>query len=159
MKEGKNPRKPLMFYYLVVMVVMTLLNAFVFPAMMNGSVTEVGYDTFRKLVDESRVKTVEVGDNYVAFIADVETMDGETREAIFKTGLMEDPGLNDRLYEAGVVYGKVIPTEASPIVSFMTSWIFPLIFFSAIGSLLLKFLQKKGGGPGAMQFGKSNAKV
>ena len=159
MKEGKNPRKPLIFYYLIVMVVMTLLNAFVFPAMMNRSVTEVGYDTFRKLVDEDRVKTVEVGDDYVAFIADVETMDGETREMVFKTGLMDDPGLNDRLYEAGVVYGKVNPPEASPIISFLTSWVFPLIIFIAIGSVLMKLMQKKGGGPGAMQFGKSNAKV
>jgi len=159
MKEGKNPRKPLIFYYLIVMVVMTLLNAFVFPAMMNISVTEVGYDTFRKLVDEDRVKTVEVGADYVAFIADVETMDGETREMVFKTGLMDDPGLNDRLYEAGVAYGKVNPPEASPIVSFMTSWVFPLIFFIAIGSILMKLMQKKGGGPGAMQFGKSNAKI
>jgi len=159
MKEGKSPKKPLIFYYLIVMVVMTLLNAFVFPAMMNGSVTEVGYDSFRKLVDEGQVRTVEVGDNYVAFIAEVETMDGGTREAVFKTGLMDDPGLNDRLYEAGVTYGKVIPTEASPIVSFLTSWVFPLIFFVAIGSLLMKFMQKRGGGPGAMQFGKSNAKI
>ena len=159
MKEGKNPRKPLMFYYIIVMIVMTLLNAFVFPAMMNMSVTEVGYDTFRKLVDEDRVKTVEIGDNYVAFIAEVEDMDGETREAVFKTGLMDDPGLNDRLYEAGVVYGKVIPTESSPIITFLTSWVFPMLIFVGIGSLLMKTLQKKGGGPGAMQFGKSNAKV
>ncbi len=159
MKEGKSPRKPLIFYYLIVMVVMTLLNAFVFPAMMNMSVTEVGYDSFRKLVDEDKVRTVEIGDNYVAFIAEVETVDGGTREAVFKTGLMDDPGLNDRLYEAGVTYGKVIPTESSPIISFITTWVFPLIFFIAIGSFLMKMMQKKGGGPGAMQFGKSNAKV
>ena len=159
MKEGKNPRKPLIFYYLIVMVVMTLLNAFVFPAMMNRSVTEVGYDTFRKLVDEGSVKTVEVGDDYVAFIADVQTMDGGTQEMVLKTGLMDDPGLNDRLYEAGVVYGKVNPPESSPIISFLTGWVFPLIFFIAIGSLLMRMMQKKGGGPGAMQFGKSNAKV
>ena len=159
MKEGKNPRKPLIFYYLIVMVVMTLLNAFVFPAMMNRSVTEVGYDTFRKLVDEGSVRTVEVGDTYVAFIADVQTMDGDTQEMVFRTGLMDDPGLNDRLYEAGVVYGKVNPPESSPIISFLTSWVFPLIFFIAIGSLLMRMMQKKSGGPGAMQFGKSNAKI
>ncbi|MBQ2956674.1 MAG: ATP-dependent metallopeptidase FtsH/Yme1/Tma family protein, partial [Clostridia bacterium] len=159
MKQGKNPRKPLIFYYLIVMVIMTLLNAFVFPAMMNMSVTEVGYNNFRQLVEDGKVKAVEIGDDYVAFVADVETMDGETREGIFKTGLVDDPGLNDRLYEAGVSYAKVIPTESSPIISFLTSWIFPLIIFIGLGRLLTNMMQKKGGGPGAMQFGKSNAKV
>jgi len=159
MKQGKSPQKPLIFYYAIVMVIMMLLNAFVFPAMLNIRVTEVGYDTFRQMVDEGKVQQVEVADTYVAFIAEVENMDGETQTAVFKTGLMDDPGLNDRLYEAGVTYGKVIPTENSPFMNFLVSWIFPLILFIGLGNVLLKAIQKKGGGPGAMQFGKSTAKV
>ena len=159
MKQGKSPQKPLIFYYVIVMVVMMLLNAFVFPAMLNIRVTEVGYDTFRQMVDEGKVQQVEVADTYVAFIAEVENMDGETQIAVFKTGLMDDPGLNDRLYEADVTYGKVIPTENSPFMNFLASWIFPLLLFVGLGNVLLKAIQKKGGGPGAMQFGKSTAKV
>ena len=159
MKQGKSPQKPLIFYYAIVMVIMMLLNAFVFPAMLNIRVTEVGYDTFRQMVDEGKVQQVEVADTYVAFIAEVENMDGETQIAVFKTGLMDDPGLNDRLYEADVTYGKVIPTENSPFMNFLASWIFPLLLFIGLGNVLLKAIQKKGGGPGAMQFGKSTAKV
>ena len=125
MKQGKSPKKPLIFYYVIVMVIMMLLNAFVFPAMMNIHVTEVGYDVFRRMVDDGSVRQVEIADTYIAYIAEVPTMDGGTQTGIFKTGLMDDPGLNDRLYEAGVTYGKVIPTENSPFMNFLMSWIFP----------------------------------
>lgn len=159
MKQGKSPQKPLIFYYVVVMVAMMLLNAFVFPAMLNISVTEVGYDVFRQMIDDGKVREVEVTDSYIAFTAEVDSTDGESQTAIFKTGLMDDTGLNDRLFEAGVTYGKVIPTENSPFISFIVSWVFPLLIFIGLGNVLLKTMQKRGGGPGAMQFGKSNAKV
>ncbi len=159
MKQGKSPQRTWMFYLIIVMVVMTILNALVFPAMMNASVTEVGYNTFRQMVAEGKVTQVEISDTYIAFIANVQTMNGSEREVVFKTGLMDDPGLNDRLFEAGVVYGKVIPTEGSPIIGFLLSWIFPFILLMGLGNLLMKTMQKRGGGPGAMQFGKSNAKV
>ncbi len=159
MKEGKSPQKPFIYYCVVVVLILTVLNATVFPAMMNLSVTEVGYDTFRRMVDEKKVKRVEIGSDYIAYIAEVESMDGTPREGVFKTGLMDDPGLNDRLYEAGVIYGKVIEAESSPLISFLLSWIFPMILFMGMGSLLIRMVQKRAGGPGAMQFGKSNAKV
>jgi len=159
MKQGKSPQKPLMFYLLIVMVVLTVLNALVFPAMSNLSTIEVSYDKFLTMLADGQVKQVEIGEDFIAFIAEAQTMDGRTREVICKTGVMDDPGLNERLLEAGVIYTKVIPTEGSPIISFLMTWIFPFILFMGLGRLLSNFIQKKSGGPGAMQFGKSNAKV
>jgi len=159
MKEGKSPQRPLMYYLLIVMIVLTLLNTFVFPAMSNMRVIEVGYDQFRSMVDNGKVKQVEINEDYIMFLTEAETMNGSTMDVICKTGLMDDPGLNDRLYAAGVSYGKLIPTEGSPVLSFLMTWILPFVVFMGLGRLLINFMQKKSGGPGAMQFGKSNAKV
>jgi ATP-dependent Zn protease len=136
MKEGKSPQKPLMYYLLIVMIVLTLLNTFVFPAMSNMRVIEVGYDQFRSMVENGKVKQVEVNEEYIMFLAEAETMKGDIREVICKTGLMDDPGLNDRLYAAGVAYGKLIPTEGSPVLSFLMTWILPFVLFMGLGRLL-----------------------
>lgn len=159
MEESKKPKKPIIFYYLVTLVVVVLLNAFVFPAMLRRQVIEVDYGTFLKQVEEGKVKTVEVQDNQIVFIGE----DKEGKDTVYVTGVMPDPNLTDRLYEAGVKFGSVIPRENSPLINFIVNflfmWVLPGLLFIALGQFLINRLQKKMGGPNAMTFGKSNAKI
>ncbi len=158
----KNPqRKPLIFYYLISLLVVMLLNALLFPVM-GDRVTEVGYNQFLDMVDEGRVSQVaydEAESQYV-FIASLE--DGKT--GIFKTGIWPDDGerLLAQLREhPEIVFSASIPTQASPLIQFVTNWVLPLLFFYVVGSLLSRMVMKRMGGSfgNAMQFGKSGAKV
>ncbi len=157
MKEVKTPKKPLIFYYLIAMLVVMALNAFLFPTLMNRSIKEVDYSQFLKMVREGQVKQVQVEDELILFA------DTAERPAIYKTGRMDDPELVNRLEEAKVSYGKVIVEQMSPLMSFLLSWVLPIVAMVLIGQLLMRFMFKKmgtGGAPGpAMTFGKSNAKV
>lgn len=154
MNEFKAPKKPLIYYSIIILIVM-LLNSFVIPAITQKKVKEVDYGTFITMVQDHKVKKVEITDTYIAF-----TPSDDKDTMIYKTGKVDDDKLVDRLQEANVSFSKVIPRENSPLMNFVFAWIFPLLIFSFLGKLLAKNLQgKMGGGLGGMSFGKSNAKV
>ena len=152
--DDKSPKKPLIFYYLIAMVVLMLLNALVFPAMMSTPVAEVGYNDFLTMIENRQVKEVAMEDSQILFTATDEN--GQT--AIYKTGVWPDEGLTERLYESGAEFASAIPTQDSPLLSFLTTWVFPILLFVAIGQIMGRMLTKRMGG-NAMQFGKSNAKI
>ena len=154
--DPRNTRKPLAFYYLIAMIVIMLLNALVFPALMSPHVQEVTYSEFLTMIDEKRIEEVamDAETNQIIFSAKGE----EDKTIICKTGLWPDEKLVDRLKESGAEFTAAIPTQDSPLLSFLTGWIFPILFFVLIGQLMSRFLAKKMGG-NAMQFGKSNAKI
>ncbi len=147
-----NNRKPLIYYALIVLVVMILLNSLVFPSMMGARVEEVSYGQFMEMVDEGQISRVEIDTNEIVF--------EDTSGNYYKTGPMDDPGLADRLYEAGIRdFSSPIIQQASPLLQFLFTWIFPILLFAALGQVMMKQLSKKGIGGNAMSFGKSNAKV
>ena len=152
--DDKSPKRPLIFYYLIAMVVLMLLNALVFPAMLATPVTEVGYNDFLTMIDNKQVKEVAMEEDQILFTATDE--DGQT--AIYKTGRWPDEGLTERLYASGAEFASAIPTQDSPLLSFLTTWVFPILLFVAIGQIMGRMLTKRMGG-NAMQFGKSNAKI
>ena len=152
--DNKSPKRPLIFYYLIAMVVLMLLNALVFPAMLATPVTEVGYNDFLNMIDNKQVREVAMEEDQILFTAEDEN--GQT--AIYKTGVWPDEGLTERLYESGAEFASAIPTQDSPLLSFLTTWVFPILLFVAIGQIMGRMLTKRMGG-NAMQFGKSNAKI
>ena len=152
--DDKSPKKPLIFYYLIAMVVLMLLNALVFPAMLATPVTEVGYNDFLTMIENRQVKEVAMEEDQILFTATDEN--GQT--AIYKTGVWPDEGLTERLYASGAEFASAIPTQDSPLLSFLTTWVFPILLFVAIGQIMGRMLTKRMGG-NAMQFGKSNAKI
>jgi len=152
--ENKSPKKPLIFYYLIAMVVIMLLNALVFPSILSAHVTEVGYGDFLNMIDARAIEEVAMESDQILFTA----KDTEGKTAVYKTGLWPDENLVDRLHQSGAKFSAVIPTQDSPLLSFLTGWIFPILFFVLIGQLMSRFLNKKMGG-NALQFGKSNAKI
>ena len=154
MKEQKNQKKPILFYYMIAMIVVMILNAYVFPSMSKDKVSEVKYGTFLNQVKSGKVKSVEIQDNQIGFTA----TDESGKEKIYITGLVNDPDLTNRLIDAKVEFSKVIPKENSPLMNFILSWILPIGIFMLIGQMLTSSLQKRMGG-NAMSFGKSNAKV
>lgn len=154
MKEKKNPQKPIIYFYIVTLVIVMLLNAFVFPAMLKEQITQVDYGTFLNQIENGKVKNVEIQDNQIAFKA----LNDEGKESIYVTGRVDDPELVNRLHKVGVKFSQVIPKENSPLMNFLISWVFPIILFVGLGQLLTNSMQKRMGG-NAMTFGKSNAKV
>ncbi len=156
MKEVKPPKKPLLYYYGIILVVILILNSFIFPAIFQKQVKDVDYGTFLTMVEEGNVEKVEIKENYILFNSD----SAKEKDSYFRTGVVDDPKLVDRLHEADVEFTKVIPRENSPFLSFLLMWILPLIIFIAIGQWFAKKMQgKMMGGGGAMSFGKSKAKV
>jgi len=155
MKEQNNPRKPIIYFYIVTLVIVMLLNAYIFPAVVKQQVTQVDYGTFLARIDEGKVKSVEIQDNQIAFTA----IDEAGKENIYVTGKVNDPELVDRLLAADIEdFSQVIPRENSPLMNFIISWVLPLIFFIGMGQLLAGSMQKRMGS-NAMTFGKSNAKI
>ncbi len=155
MKEVKNNKKPFIFYYTIVIIIMVLLNMFVFPKVLNPTVKEVGYDTFLTMLDEQKIKQVQVEDNQIIFSDNADPVN------YYKTGVFNDPDLVNRLQDAGVEFGTEIVEEASPWMSLLISMV-PFIIMIVIGQMLMKNLNKKMGGMmggNAMTFGKSNAKI
>ena len=152
--DDKSPKRPLIFYYLIAMVVLMLLNALVFPAMLATPVTEVGYNDFLTMIDNKQVKEVAMEEDQILFTA----TDANGQTAIYKTGRWPDEGLTERLYASGAKFASAIPTQDSPLLSFLTTWVFPILLFVAIGQIMGRMLTKRMGG-NAMQFGKSNAKI
>ena len=154
MKEVKSPKKPLLYYYVVILIVLLLLNTFLFPVLFNQSVKEVDYGTFLDMVEQGKVGEVEIQNNSIVFKSE----QGE-KGNLYKTGVIEDPKLVDRLHVAQVKFTKVIPKETSPLLSFILMWILPLVIFIAIGQWMMKKMQNKVGGGNALSFGKSKAKI
>lgn len=155
MNDPKNQRKPIIFYYMITMIVVMLLNAYIFPSILDQQVTKVDYGTFLAQIEKGNVKSVEVQDKQIGFTA----VDEKGTEKVYITGRMEDPDLTNRLNEAKVDnYSRVIPKENSPLLNFILTWILPIGIFFAVGQLLASSMKKRMGG-NAMSFGKSNAKV
>ena len=155
MKEVKSPKKPLIYYYAVVLLVLMVFNSLILPLIAKRQIKEVDYGTFMTMTEKGEIGKVEIESNQILFT----DKDGET---IYKTGVMNDPGLTERLHASGAEFASEIVEEASPLMSFLLTWILPVVFFVALGQLLYKKMSEKmGGGPNSMMFGlgNSNAKV
>ena len=154
MNEVKTPKKPLVFYYGIAMVVLLLLNMLVMPLITQHQVEEVDYGTFIKMTENKEIGQVEIEDNQILFT-------NKDKSKIYKTGLLNDDGLVQRLYDSGAEFSGEIVEQMSPLMSFIVCWVLPVVFFVVLGQLLARQLMKKMGGPNAMKFdmGKSNAKV
>ena len=155
MNEVKQPKKPLAYYYFIVLLVIMLFNFLLMPKLIERQIVEVDYGTFMAMTEEKNIGQVDIQDNQIVFT------DKEGTK-IYKTGLMEDPGRTQRLYEAGAVFASQIVEETSPFLSILLTWVLPMVIFIALGQFLTKkMMDRMGGGSGAMSFnmGKSNAKV
>ena len=154
MKEVKPPKKPLIYYYGVALVVLLLINFLLVPLVARHAVQEVDYGTFMTMTENKEIGQVEVEDNQIIFT----NKDGSK---VYKTGPMNGPDLTQRLYDAGAEFTRDIVEQTSPLLSFVLTWILPIIIFIAIGQLMTKKLTDRAGGPGSMMFGagKSNAKI
>ena len=156
MKEVKTPRKPLAIYYAIVLLMLLLLNFVLLPWMEERQIKEVDYGTFMTMTEEKNIGRVDIESNQIIFTDKDETQ-------VYKTGLMNDTGLTERLYDAGATFSSEIVEQSSPVLSFLIWFVLPIILFSAIGNQMnKKLMEKAGGGPGSMMFGgmgKSNAKV
>ena len=157
MKEEKPSRKPLIYYCIVVFIVMMLLNALVFPPLMEMQVVEVGYNEFLSMVDSGVVEEVarNESEGLITFVA----KDEKDRERIYKTGIWPDDTLAERLNNAGVTFAASIPTQTSPLLSILLTWVLPLLIFGAIGRLLMSKMMGGGQMGTALTLGKANATV
>ena len=156
--NNKRSRKPLIYYVLIAGTIIMLLNAFVFPALLQRQVQPVGYSDFLRMVNAGQVTEVQLDENdrQLIFLA----RDGDGIEGIYKTALFPDSSLRERLEAAGVSFSAQIPTQNAPLLSFIISWILPVALFSLLGKVLMSQMSKHmGGGINAMSFGKSNAKI
>ena len=154
MNEVKQPRRPILIFYIVMLILMLLFNMFVIPAMAKQQIKEVDYGTFMTMTENGEIGKVEVRSNMILFT----NKDGSL---FYRTGVMDDPGLTERLHESGAEFTSQIVEQASPLASFILSWILPIFIFLMLGQFLSKRLMDKTGGSGSMIFnmGKSNAKV
>ena len=156
MKEVKTPKKPLAIYYAIVLVILLVLNFVVVPWASERQIKEVDYGTFMSMTEEKNIGRVDIESNQILFT------DKENTQ-VYKTGLMSDPNLTERLYDAGAQFSSEIVEQASPLLSFLASFVLPIVIFVALGNYMnKKLMDKAGGGPGSMMFGgmgKSNAKV
>ena len=154
MNEVKQPKKPLAYYYGIVLVVLLLFNLLVMPMITNAQIKEVDYGTFMSMTEKKEIGRVEIEDNQILFTNKDETQ-------IYKTGIMDDPDRTQRLYDAGAQFSSEIVEETSPLLSALLSFVLPLVIFIGLGQILSRKMMDKMGGPNAMSFnmGKSNAKV
>ena len=155
MKEVKTPKKPLAIYYAIVLLVLMLLNFVLVPWMNERQIKEVDYGTFMSMTEEKDIGRVDVESNQILFTDKDETQ-------VYKTGLMNDPDLTQRLYDAGAQFSSEIVEQASPLVSFLLSFVLPIVLFVWLGNVMNRKLMEKAGGANSMMFGgvgKSNAKV
>ena len=155
MHEVKKPKKPLIFYYAIVLAALLLFNLLAMPLINEHRVEEVDYGTFMGMTERQEIGKVEIEDDEILFT----NQDGSK---IYKTGAMDDPGLTERLYASGAAFTKVAPATMSPLLSFLLTWLLPLVIFIGIGQYMYKkLLERAGGGGNSMMFGmgKSNAKV
>ena len=157
MHEVKKPRKPLIFYYVIVLAILLVFNFLFMPWAAERQVREVGYDKFIKMTENEEIGQVEIdqSENEIIFT-------NKDESKIYKTGMVEDPGMTERLYASGAEFSGQIIQQTSPIITFLVSWILPIVIFIGIGQYMSKKLMSRAsGGPDSMIFGmgKSNAKV
>ena len=156
MKEVKPSKKPLAIYYAIVLLVLLVINLVVMPWLAERQVQEVDYGTFMSMTEQENIGKVDIQSNQIIFT-------DKDNKQIYKTGLMNDPGLTERLYDAGAQFSSEIVEQGSPVLSFLLWFVLPILLFSFIGNQMnKKLMEKAGGGPGSMMFGgagKSNAKV
>ena len=155
MNEVKQPKKPLAYYYFIVLICVMLFNWLLMPRILERQIQQVDYGTFMTMTEEGNIGQVDIQSNQIVFT------DKENTK-IYKTGLMDDPGRTERLHAAGAVFSSEIIEEASPLISILLSWVLPMVLFIALGQFLTKkLMDRAGGGAGAMSFnmGTSNAKV
>ena len=155
MNEVKTPKKNWFYYYTIVLLILILLNTLIVPMIQQHSVKEVDYGTFISMTEKKEIGKVEIESNQIVFT-------NKDASQIYKTGLMDDPNRTERLYESGAEFSSEIIEQMSPLVSFLLTWILPLVIFFALGQYMSKKLMNKmGGGKDSMMFGmgKSNAKI
>ena len=156
MKQVQKPKKPMIFYYVIALIVILLLNLLLFPRLLEPKVTEVDYGKFLQMVDNNEISEVQIQSNEIIF------SDKSSPANYYKTGVMNDYKLVDRLYEAGITeFGTPIIEQMSPLMEFLLTWVIPIVVMVALGQWLMKRMTSKmmGGMGNAMSFGKSNAKV
>ncbi len=154
MKEVKSPKKPLLYYYGIVLLIIFAFNLLVAPMLTQSRVTEVDYGTFMDMIDQGDIGIVQVEDNQIVF-----TDKDETK--VYTTGPMEDPTLTERLHDCGAKFDRVIEEPASPLLSFLLTFILPILIFVGLGQYMSKKMMEQAGGKNSMTFGlgRSNAKV
>ena len=155
MHEVKQPKKPLIFYYIIVLAALLLFNLLAMPLISEHRIEDVDYGTFMAMTERQEIGKVEIDSSEILFT----NQDGSQ---IYRTGAMDDPGLTERLYSSGAEFTKIVPTTISPLLSFLLTWLLPLVIFVGIGQYMYKKLMERGGAGGnSMMFGmgKSNAKV
>ena len=154
MKEVKSPKKPLIYYYVIVLLVLAAFNFFISPLLLSRQVTEVDYGTFMSMTEKKNIGRVEVEDSQIIFT-------DKNNDNIYKTGVMGDPNLTERLYQSGATFSKDIEQTMSPIMSFLLTFILPMVIFVVLGQYLGRKLLEQAGGKNSMAFGmgKSNARV
>jgi len=155
MNEVKRPRRPLLIFYIVVLILLFLYNAMLLPKLAEQEIKEVDYGTFMTMTEKGQIGSVQIESNKIIFT-------NKDKSQVYKTGVMNDPGLVDRLHASGAEFTSRIVEETSPLASFIISWVLPILIFFALGQFLSRrMMDKAGGGPGSMMFnmGKSNAKV
>ena len=154
MNEVKKPKRGLFFYYGIVIVILLLVNLFAMPSFTGRQVKLVDYGTFISMTENKNVGLVEIKDNQIVFT-------DKTEKNVYKTGILDDPNMTQRLYESGAKFSKEIIEEPSFLAAFLFSWVLPIAFFIVIGQILSKRMMNKMGGSNSMMFnmGKSSAKV
>ena len=154
MNEVKNPKRPLVYYSIIALLAILIFNIFATPALFATQVKEVDYGTFMKMTEDGNIGLVEVDSNEIVFT-------DKAKENYYKTGVMDDPNLTERLYKSGAEFSSEIVQQASPLLSFFLTWVLPILLFVWIGDIMSKKLMKQAGGPNSLMFnmGGSNAKV
>lgn len=155
MKEVKSPKKPLFYYYGIVLLIIIVFNVLVTPMLTKTMVKEVDYGTFMSKIEDKKIDDVQIEDNQILFT------DRDDANTVYKTGVMEDPTLTERLYKAGAKFSKEIDQQMSPVASFLLTGVLPLVIFIALGQYMSRKIMSQMGGKNSMAFGmgKSNAKV
>ena len=152
MNDNNDKKRPLTYYYMLMLVLILVFNSVIMPMFFNPKMKEVSYNNFLQMVDEGKVSKVEMTDKRLAAV------DKNNEKEIYVTGRVEDPELANRLMKSKVEFTQVVPKEQSPLVTFFTNWVLPILIFFGLGQLFMYFMGKRMGG-NAMSFGKSNAKV
>lgn len=152
MNNNNDKKRPLTYYYMLMLVLILVFNSVIMPMFFNPKMKEVSYNNFLQMVDEGKVSKVEITDKRLAAV------DKNNEKEIYVTGRVEDPELANRLMKSKVEFTQVVPKEQSPLVTFFTNWVLPILIFFGLGQLFMYFMGKRMGG-NAMSFGKSNAKV
>lgn len=152
MNDNNDKKRPLTYYYMLMLVLILVFNSVIMPMFFNPKMKEVSYNNFLQMVDEGKISKVEITDKRLAAV------DKNNEKEIYVTGRVEDPELANRLMKSKVEFTQVVPKEQSPLVTFFTNWVLPILIFFGLGQLFMYFMGKRMGG-NAMSFGKSNAKV